>query len=302
MEHLDYLLGIAQDDVAVLLKKEATYKGSWKRRGGVGAFMMLARKWDRLEGIISRLGRFGGGEQDASPYDVFAWIDRESATEMRGRYGALGVGRDGSALAEVRDLRRYLLLVEAEMISRGAVPPTIDHPLADLVPGVNATSDLPRSLGLVEDSNRHAAQPEPEPATFEKLKAEELERAYAGASRSPSQPSEPERPAPIPMGAAEDQDGITVAEAGGSSLPRRVVHIGASLEDATASGQVWSIVDRNLVEEEERLLHLPRLTRELNTKELEDLVPYYRHMYRWDAGRQTHQLKPVYARWGGTGH
>jgi hypothetical protein len=30
-------------------------------------------------------------------------------------------GRDGSLLAEIRDLRCYLLLVEAEMVSRGVV-------------------------------------------------------------------------------------------------------------------------------------------------------------------------------------
>ena len=38
---------IAQTDVDCLEKAEKSYGESWKNRGGVGAFMMLARKWDR---------------------------------------------------------------------------------------------------------------------------------------------------------------------------------------------------------------------------------------------------------------
>ena len=40
---------IADADVRMLVKKEQEYGSSWKIRGGVGALMMLARKWDRLE-------------------------------------------------------------------------------------------------------------------------------------------------------------------------------------------------------------------------------------------------------------
>ena len=35
---------VAQTDVTKLHKAEQSYGNSWKQRGGVGAFMMLARK------------------------------------------------------------------------------------------------------------------------------------------------------------------------------------------------------------------------------------------------------------------
>ena len=40
---------VAKIDVEKLHKAEQSYGNSWKKRGGIGAFMMLARKWDRLE-------------------------------------------------------------------------------------------------------------------------------------------------------------------------------------------------------------------------------------------------------------
>ena len=111
MDHMRFLKEISEKDIRQLEEKEKTYKGSWKKRGGVGAFMMLARKWDRLEEICKR-----------ADYDIF-----EVCREMS--------GRDGTALAEVRDLRTYLLLIEAEMIARVRVFP----------------DGTPK-----EDSNRHA--------------------------------------------------------------------------------------------------------------------------------------------------
>jgi hypothetical protein len=98
--YLRYLTDIASADVALLLEKEKTYKGSWKKRGGVGAFMMLARKWDRLENML---------EGSKPAYDLFAEIEANPS------------GCDGTILAEIRDLRRYLLLVEAEMTARGTL-------------------------------------------------------------------------------------------------------------------------------------------------------------------------------------
>jgi hypothetical protein len=80
---------ITAQDAASLERSHASYGDSWKRRGGVGAFMMLARKWDRLENAVTRSG-----------YDVFAAI--------RGDKRAEGI------LDDIRDLRRYLVLVEAE--------------------------------------------------------------------------------------------------------------------------------------------------------------------------------------------
>lgn len=99
-KHLEYLDAVALSDCEAVREKEATYQGSWKKRGGIGAFMMLARKWDRLEGMLNRGDR----------YDLFEHIIAQGGSD-----------KDGMVLAEVRDLRRYLLLVEAEMAARGVI-------------------------------------------------------------------------------------------------------------------------------------------------------------------------------------
>lgn len=117
MDHMRYLDRVTTNDLFSVREKEATYQGSWKKRGGVGTFMMLARKWDRIEGILRRRGLVG-------QYDIFT---------------DLGDGSDGTLLAEVRDLRRYLLLVEAE---------------------VEARANQDRSA-LLNETMQHAGQPAP---------------------------------------------------------------------------------------------------------------------------------------------
>lgn len=99
MNHLLYLDRVARSDSVQVKKRELKYKGSWKRRGGIGAFMMTARKWDRIENDMEKV--FG--------YDVFKGVEDDPS------------GKDGSVLAEIRDLRQYLLLIEAEMVSRKLV-------------------------------------------------------------------------------------------------------------------------------------------------------------------------------------
>jgi hypothetical protein len=88
-----HLEAIGQADVEYVRRKDAHYDASWKKRDGVGAFFTIVRPWDRLESISRSVG-----------YDIFTKI-REEGLE----------GPDGSLIACVRDLRRYLLLVEAEM-------------------------------------------------------------------------------------------------------------------------------------------------------------------------------------------
>ena len=85
--------GLALEDERELHKAEKSYGDSWKQRGGVGAFMMLARKWDRLERQVSKTG-----------YDVFEAILEDDRPE--------------GIIDDIRDLRRYLFLVDAEMCNR----------------------------------------------------------------------------------------------------------------------------------------------------------------------------------------
>jgi|TARA_R110001599_G_scaffold98310_1_gene252723 hypothetical protein len=81
------LLQIANGDVEGLLKAEQSYGDSWKKRGGVGAFMMLARKWDRIENQVKKHG-----------WNVFLAMERDRRPE--------GIADD------IKDLRCYLLLIE----------------------------------------------------------------------------------------------------------------------------------------------------------------------------------------------
>lgn len=78
---------LANTDVAKLKHAQESYGDSWRSRGGVGAFMMLARKWDRIENQVSKDG-----------YDVFKTIYDDPS--------------NSGILDDIRDLRRYLLLVE----------------------------------------------------------------------------------------------------------------------------------------------------------------------------------------------
>lgn len=104
MGHMGYIEIVARADCAHLEEKERTYRGSWKRRGGVGAFMMLARKWDRLEAILEAAPR---------QYDIIGLAVSESVDG-----GTIIMGQEGSLLDQIGDLRRYLLLVEAEVMSQ----------------------------------------------------------------------------------------------------------------------------------------------------------------------------------------
>lgn len=125
-KHLSFTHEVVEQDLAYIDKKDRSYGASWKKRGGVGAFMMLARKWDRLENMMQKEG---------VKYDIFACIEMEEQVQ----------GEDGTALAEIRDLRRYLILVEAEMMARYKVDSS------QRKRGKRGTFPL-------EDSNKHALQ------------------------------------------------------------------------------------------------------------------------------------------------
>jgi len=94
--YTDFIQHVADEDVRVLKIKDKEYGGSWKRRGGPGAYMMAARKIDRLEEQLKKVN-----------YDVFSAIKNDSRAE--------------GILDDIRDLRRYLMLIESEMIAQGVV-------------------------------------------------------------------------------------------------------------------------------------------------------------------------------------
>lgn len=103
-EHWEFVGDVAYRDLRVLRVKDYQYHASFKKRGGVGAYMMLARKWDRIEPFVE--GQHG--------CNILVAIGADQRPE--------------SLLDDIRDLRRYLLLIEAEAIHLGIATPS---PLPD---------------------------------------------------------------------------------------------------------------------------------------------------------------------------
>ena len=95
---LEVVKDLCLNDYTSLCEAEKTYGNSWKKRGGVGAFMMLARKWDRIENLTQKYD-----------YDIFRTIEEHP--------------EETGVIDDIRDLRRYLLLVEAEMVQIGHISP-----------------------------------------------------------------------------------------------------------------------------------------------------------------------------------
>ena len=100
MTKWENMKNIAQEDINTLKKAEDSYGDSWKRRGGIGAFMMLARKFDRIENQTSQHN-----------WDIF-------------EAGDVYAGDEG-LLDDIRDLRRYLILVENELVYGEDHPPRL---------------------------------------------------------------------------------------------------------------------------------------------------------------------------------
>ena len=88
-ENYEQIKSIALCDVATLRVKGETYGSSWSLRGGVGAFMMAARKWDRIENQCKAKG-----------YDIFE---------------ACHDSAEDGILDDIADLRAYLLLIESKV-------------------------------------------------------------------------------------------------------------------------------------------------------------------------------------------
>lgn len=96
-DELEYFTHIALEDLLTTIHKNAEYGASWKKRGGQGAFMMLARKWDRLEEMCKREG-----------YDIFSAIKKSSSSSE-------------ALIDTIADLRNYLTLVQNEAIKTGLI-------------------------------------------------------------------------------------------------------------------------------------------------------------------------------------
>lgn len=140
--YLDILEQIGKEDAEGLKKAQQSYGNSWKSRGGVGAFMMLARKWDRLENQLSMGPTQGDIDNLLAIADVFEKRTSQSVSATNWPCSSKGAAdalkqftktpfdifshiaadqRSEGLIDDIRDLRRYLMLVEAEMRARGFV-------------------------------------------------------------------------------------------------------------------------------------------------------------------------------------
>lgn len=118
---IPHLHAVLMQDELGLTKARASYGESWCQRGGIGAYMMLCRKWDRLEQRVKACG-----------WDVFAAIVSDTRRE--------------GAIDDIRDLRRYLALVEAKLIEQ--------HRIA----GETVTKDSTKDARLPKRTAQQTAQ------------------------------------------------------------------------------------------------------------------------------------------------
>lgn len=134
-QHHPYLRAVVEEDLRYVMIKDTSYGASWKMSGGRSAWFMLKRKIDRmcemlkrpdngkLEQAVMHLPPAPCGGVFSVRQETMEWVRKALASEDIFTIIASqpADGSDGTVLAEVRDLRRYLMLVEAEMIARGVV-------------------------------------------------------------------------------------------------------------------------------------------------------------------------------------
>ena len=97
------LLRIAELIARFVADKDKHYGSSWRQRGGIGAFMIIARKWDRIEEACK-------SEKLKAPYDIFDLFNTDSRSE--------------SIVDDVVDLVGYLLVLLEYMIEIGDIYPS----------------------------------------------------------------------------------------------------------------------------------------------------------------------------------
>lgn len=122
-DYLEFLKVVCDEDIKFIKEREKLYKSSWKRSGGRSGWFMILRKIDRLQEMMKYRppeGHFEGVAKlrlDAAlnADDIFKKIEENPS------------GNDATVLSEIRDLRRYLCMVEAEMISKGVVKDIVEN-------------------------------------------------------------------------------------------------------------------------------------------------------------------------------
>lgn len=315
MNHMNYLDAVAASDVAELRRKEATYRGSWKAAGGRSAWFMLLRKMDRLRVIMAKPDDIQGQHSD----QMWQGFKDGEATPGQIRYLAACYcadnifamirddpsGADGSALAEIRDLRRYLMLVETEMISRGVVLSIGNTMLNEHVHmgsggGGGVSGDLaPKTVtvrpGTPEDGGHHSNG------------SGEAHPVYpsGGGAGAPIEGGRDGNTPPlrrlVPRMPERLEDGVDKLPDGEYYIPvvSQWTPYGEKLPNLDK--KQYLIVNRRMYGDHTitKILHLPRLQVEMNNKEYELERPWYHGLYEWHSSPSKWIMKKEYVEhWG----
>jgi hypothetical protein len=225
--------------------------------------------------------------------DVFAKIEEDPS------------GQDGSVLAEVRDLRRYLTLVEAEMISRGCVedpiqPPT-ERPVGTIE--VNLFDALAKILGCTRDEARKKFSDvmlNEKPSSSERMVPRfEVHEPLLPLSTlsSPFERTSPGTPEDGGHHAGRMPESLqfgTLVEMPQSRSRYYMVTL-----DPRARGCRHALLDRRAVGEDYVKRFMLRDAVELNDKEHSEMDAAKRGLYHWDERQEKWLMADMYRElWG----
>lgn len=336
MDHMNHIDNIAGGDMTVLRSKEATYRGSWKRAGGRSAWFMMRRNMDRLITMMAQpekpddfsivnvveveavVQAARNGERTLSAGDL--GVVRRNLEYLRASNVAEDIfakieekpdGSDGTVLACVRDLRRYLTLIEAEMVSRGVVQIEASAP-AQEYPGLKFPTlerARPGKRGRVE----HSITVRNESATVQPGTPED---GGHHARQEQDQPRVTDGPSYSPPWIVDEKFFTTIAERAGllvastwyEQRAKIVYRVEAVVESSAHMPRELSGYYDRMVNNEVWLLKIdrlppylreefPSLQREMNSFEFEFSPEQFRFMYQSDdTGKYI--LQPYFAAWG----
>jgi hypothetical protein len=156
-DYHDYLSIVAEEDIKFVKERDKTYGGSF-RESGRTCWHMIKRKLDRIVNMMKRPDLTPEndptiplvfGEDHIRKHAVDKYLrDCYFSEDIFAKIKENPSGDDSTMLAELRDLRRYILLTEAFMMSKGVVkePLQLNIPIIENGYKVN-------KLGLLEEMN-----------------------------------------------------------------------------------------------------------------------------------------------------
>lgn len=128
----DYLQKVVDEDVRFIKEREKLYKGSWCKGGGRSSWFMIRRKLDRLIEMMAKpdepklfslpcLEKLSEFSLETQEKMIDFMIDSLHAEDIFLKIKQEPSGKDSTVLAEIRDLRRYLVLVESWCMANGFI-------------------------------------------------------------------------------------------------------------------------------------------------------------------------------------